>query len=242
MLGPGALSIRPKKCNSIKSVGALIEKGRPWQNYSETTFGIQKRLADWHFVRAESWGELAIAHDRFVADYNVQGHFAHLRREDGRRSPGEVLSWVSGMRFHPNDLEQAFFSERRTRVIDGLGYATLMRWRLYAEEGLAGKEAELWLLEKTLTVEHAGVPLSAYEVDHGPAGERSGAGRLLAVGKPTLFETPFVPDQMRLFGLVETLGEDGWLKALRLEDYAARRPRHPPAQQQTLFPYGEAWG
>jgi hypothetical protein len=37
-------------------------------------------------------------------------------------------------------------------------------------------------------------------------------------------------------------GEDGWLKALRLEDYAARRPRRPPALQQALFPYHEAWG
>ena len=36
-----------------------IEKGKPWQNFSETTFGIQKRMADWHFSRAETWGELA---------------------------------------------------------------------------------------------------------------------------------------------------------------------------------------
>jgi putative transposase len=49
-----------------------IEKGRPWQNYSETTFGIQRRMADWHFARAESWAELAEAHDRFVLDYNAQ--------------------------------------------------------------------------------------------------------------------------------------------------------------------------
>ena len=107
-----------------------IEKGRPWQNYSETTFGIQKRMADWHFSRAETRGELAKAHDRFVADYNAQSHFAHQGREDGRRSPGEVLGWVTGMRFHPKDLERAFFSERHSRVLDGQGYATLMRWRL----------------------------------------------------------------------------------------------------------------
>lgn len=217
-----------------------IEKGRPWQNYSETTFGIQKRMADWHLSRAETWGELAEAHDRFVRDYNAQSHFAHQRREDGRRSPGEVLSWVTGMRFHPKDLERAFFSERHSRVLDGLGYATLMRWRLYAEEGLAGEEAELWLLEKTLTVEHAGRPLSSYEVDYDPDGGRS--GRLVRVEKPTLFETPFAPVQMRLFGLAEALGEDGWLKALRLEDYALRRPRRPGMLQQALFPYGEAWG
>ena len=213
-----------------------IEKGRPWQNYSETTYGIQQRMAGWHFSRAGSWSELVDAHDRFVRDYNAQNHFAHQRREDGRRSPGEVLSWVSGMRFHPKDLERAFFSERHSRVMDGLGYVTLMRWRLYGEEGLAGKDAEVWLLEKTLTVEH----LSAYEVDHDPAGGRGGSGRLLAVGKPILFETPFAPGQMRLFGLAEDLGEDGWLKALRLEDYAPWTARRPDMLQQVLFSYTDA--
>lgn len=172
-----------------------IEKGRPWQNYSETTFGIQKRMADWHFQTAQSWAELVEAHDRFVEDYNARPHFAHQRREDGRRSPGEVLSWVSGMRFHPKDLERAFFSERYSRVLDESGYLTLMRWRLCAEEGLAGKEADLWLLEKTLTVEHAGEPLSAYEVDYEADGGRGGSGRLFDVRKPTLFETPFASGQ-----------------------------------------------
>jgi hypothetical protein len=219
-----------------------IEKGRPWQNYSETTFGIQKRMADWHFSRAGSWTELVEAHDRFVADYNAQAHFAHQRREDGRRSPAEVLSWVAGMRFHPRDLERAFFSERFTRVLDGLGYATLMRWRLYAEEGLAGKEADLWLLENTLTLEHAGEPLSAYEVVQNAEspGGRDRSGRLLAVRKPTLFETSHAAGQMRLFGLAETLGEDGWLRALRLDDYAPRSSRRPTMLQQVLFAYTDA--
>lgn len=180
------------------------------------------------------------AHDRFVSDYNAQSHFAHQRREDGRRSPGEVLSWVSGMRFHPQDLERAFFSERRTRVMDASGYVTLMRWRLYGEEELAGKEADLWLLERTLTVVYAGEPLSAYEVDRQPAVGRSSSGKLLAVGKPTLFETAFAPGQMRLFGLAETLGDGGWLEVLRLEDYAPRRSRLPEMLQQILFAYTDA--
>jgi transposase InsO family protein len=217
-----------------------IEKGRPWQNFSETTFGIQQRMADWHFSRAESWAALVEAHDRFVADYNAQPHFAHQKRGDGRRSPGEVLSWVSGMRFLQKNLERAFFSERHSRVLDALGYATLMRWRLYAEEGLAGKEADLWLLDKILTVEHAGEPLSSYEVAFEPSGGRRGTGRLLEVKRPTLFETRLAPGQGRLFGLYEVLGNEGWLKALKLEDYAPRRPRQPGMLQQVLFAYTDA--
>jgi hypothetical protein len=112
-----------------------------------------------------------------------------------------------------------------------------LRWRLYAEEGLAGEEAELWLLEKTLTVEHAGELLSAYEVDYNAEGGRGRTGRLLKVGKPTLLETSFVAGQLRLFRLAEPLGEDGWLKALRLEDYAPRSSSRPKILQQVLFAY-----
>lgn len=146
------------------------------------------------------------------------------------------------MRFHPKDLERAFFSERHARVLDASGYATLMRWRLYAEEGLAGEDANLWLLENTLIVEHAGRPLSAYEVsyDARSPGGRGGYGRLLEVGRPTLFETPHVSDQPRLFSLAETLDDDGWLKALRLQDYAPRRRSRPGMLQQVLFAYTDA--
>jgi hypothetical protein len=101
----------------------------------------------------------------------------------------------------------------------------------------------LWLLAKTLTVEHAGEPLSAYEVaydDAGSPGRRGGPGRLLEVSKPILFENPFASNQPRLFGFSETLGDEGWLKAVRLGDYAPRRPRRPRMLQQSLFSYTDA--
>jgi putative transposase len=68
-----------------------IERGKPWQCYKETTFNIQRRMADWHFAKARSWPELVAVHDRLVEDYNSQRHWAHRRREDGRLSPREVL-------------------------------------------------------------------------------------------------------------------------------------------------------
>jgi hypothetical protein len=40
---------------------------------------------------------------------------------------------------------------------------------------------------------------------------------------------------MKLFAL-DALGESGWLKALRLEDYAPRRPTRPAPLQEALFP------
>ncbi len=211
-----------------------IERGRPWQSYMETAFNVQRRMADWHFAQAESWSELTEAHERFVGDYNSQSHFAHQQREDGRQSPREVLGWVMGMRYLPEDLERAFFSTRHSRILDDLGYIRFDHWRVYGEEGLARREAELWLQPDSLTLEYAGEALSRYDVEYLPSSKK-----LSRVSRPRLFETSGVLPQLKLFGL-ETLGEDGWLKALKLDEYAPRRPPRQLALQQALFAYAEA--
>ncbi len=211
-----------------------IERGRPWQSYIETAFNVQKRMADWHFARAESWTEIVEAHERFVEDYNSQSHFAHQRRKDGRRSPGEVLGWITGVRYLPEDLERAFFSTRHSRILDDLGYIRFDHWRVYGEEGLARREADLWLQRGSLTLEYAGEVLSRYDVGYLPGGKK-----LARVSRPRLFETSRVLPQLRLFGL-EALGEAGWLKALKLDEYATRQPRRQQALQRPLFTYLDA--
>lgn len=210
-----------------------IEKGAPWQNFSEATFGIQKRMADFHFEKAGNWQELVAAHDRWIENYNLQRHFAHEEREDGRRSPVEVLSFLTGIRYHPEDLQRAFFSTRYVRILDALGYARLMHWRVYGAEALAKREAALWLDEENLTVEYQGETLSRYEVALGAQ-----TGRLSEVGSPQLFETTHRNPQLRLFDLAEIR----WLKALQTNGYAPRRPYRQQGLQQLLFPYAEAQG
>ena len=216
-----------------------IEKGRPWQNYAETTFNIQRRMADFHFARAEDWEGLLQAHDHFMEDYNVQSHWAHRERKDGKLSPREVLGWLTEVRHHPEDLRRAFFSTRFARRMDGLGYVTFRRWRLYGEEGLAGSVAALWLGAADLTIEYDGQPLSRYDVERQQ--DNSEAGGLRTVTRPTLFETSHLRSwpQPKLFEL-NVLGESGWLKVLKLDEYAPRRPRKPLALQQVLFAYTEA--
>ena len=213
-----------------------IERGRPWQNYIETHFNVQRRMADWHFARAESWTGLAAAHERFVEDYNAQAHFAHAGRDDGRRSPAEVLGFASGVRHREEELRRAFFSARFVRVLDALGYTRFRHWRVYGEEALAGREAALWLAAESLTVEHAGEPLSRYAVK-----VEAASGELRSVARPRLFENShgLRRPQQRLFAL-DTLGEGGWLKAMRLEGYATRAPRRPHGLQQALFTYLDA--
>ncbi len=103
---------------------------------------------------------------------------------------------------------------------------------------MARREVALWLSNDALAVQHAGETLSRYEVEYKPSSGGS-AGKLLHVRRPELFETAHCLPQPRLFGLEETLG-DGWLKALKLEGYASRRPRRPMALQEVLFSYLDA--
>lgn len=161
-------------------------------------------MADWHFAKAETWPELARAHERFVEDYNAQEHWAHREREDGRRLPAEVLGFISGVRHREEELGRVFFSSKFVRVLDAMGYARFRHWRVYGEEALAGRQAALRLAAESLTLEHAGEPLSRYEVEVEVA-----TGRLRSVGRPRLFESPHVLPQPRLFAL-DSLGEGGW--------------------------------
>ena len=66
-----------------------------------------------------------------------------------------------------------------------------------------------------------------------------GLPRPRAVGRPRLFETSFAPVQPKPFASA-ALGETGWLKVLRSEDYAPSRSGRAEALQGVLFPYPEA--
>ena len=209
-----------------------IERRKPYQSYIETAFGIQKRMADWHFTRAETFADLAAAHDAWREDYNAQGHWAHEKREDGRRSPEAVLGFYTALlRHREEDLRRAFFSTRSTRVLDPLGYVRFLDWRLYGEEALPRREVAVWLQPESLTLEYGGRPLSSYDVELSRE-----TGKLETVGGARLFGTPYALPQLRLFAPDET----GWLKALRLEGYAPRKPVGPMTLQQVLFSYLEA--
>ena len=86
------------------------------------------------------------AHDSWAEAYNRQSHWAHREREDARRASLEVLGWVNGRRHEPEKLAQAFFSTRFARTLDScagtLDFAT--GW-FYGQEGLAKREAALWV-------------------------------------------------------------------------------------------------
>ncbi len=204
-----------------------IAKRQPWQSLIETQFNVQRRMADWPFAQAATWADLLAAHDRFVADFNYQVHWAHRQREDGRHSPAEVLGWVSGKQHTPEELHRIFYSTRFGRKLDRLGFCRFRHWRIYGERGLAETGVAVWLYGEHLTVEFADEPLSQYHVRYAPDKKH-----LADVAVAQLFETPHRSAQLPLW----ILGDGEWLQVIRLEPYAPRTQRRRADAQMRLLP------
>ena len=194
-----------------------IERGKPWQNYIETTFGIQRRMADWDFAKAETWAELQHVHDRWVENYDHEEHWAHRHKREGRRTPADVLGWVVGGPHDPDALGRLFAPLRYERRLDRSGYVQFRRWRVYGNRALAHDTALVWLSEETLTVEAQAEPLAYYTVKVNRQGE------LAAVTEPRLLPARYQARQPRLWPWVPNSGE--WLLAVRMPARMRRRPR-----------------
>lgn len=219
------------KANHAKAIYAAlgiahrhIDQGQPWQNYIETHFNVMRRMADYHYAQATSWTALQAVHERFVHDFNHQPHAAHGERPKGRRSPAAVLSWVQGAWCDPADLDR-LFRLRSLRSITASGAVRFRHWRLYAERGLAGARAAVWVWDETLTIAYETAALAQYRV----ALEADGH-RVRAIDEPRFFATghaspqPFLP----------VLADLDWRPAQRLMLYRPRRPRRDPGTQVPL--------
>lgn len=206
-----------------------IDRGQPWQNYIETHFNVMRRMADYHYAGVTTWAELQAAHARFFHDYNHQPHLAHQERADGRRSPADVLSWVQGAWCDPADLDR-LFRLRALRHITAGGAVRFRHWRLYAERGLAGERAAIWVHGETLTVEYETETLAQYRVALEPD-ER----QLREVSEPRFFATVYRSPQPFL----PPLDAVEWHPAQRLAPYRPRRARTGARRQDRLFELGE---
>jgi len=193
-----------------------IKKGKPYQNYIEAAFGVQRRLADWSFEKAQSWEDLLAAHEKWLLDYNHQRHMAHEAREDNCHSPASVLGWVKGMQPAPERIYRAFSAIGETRVLNKAGYAKFRNFLLYGEPGLAGRETLINIFQDTLAVEYGAYPLSKYSVEWQPDDRH-----LLRVGNPRLFHTPYQSPQLPLW----EPGEVEWHVIIRCEPKARRKKR-----------------
>ena len=147
-----------------------IERRKPWQDYCETHFRVMKLMERYRLEEATSWQEVCAVHARFVVDYNHQEHFAHLDREDGKHTPSDVMGWVQGHLVTTPTLQELFNLVYATRTLDRSGYIRYQTWRIYGEEGLAGRRANVWVMKEThtLTIAYQQEPLAEYQVEYAP--------------------------------------------------------------------------
>lgn len=192
-----------------------IDPGEPWQDYAETLFSIQRRLADHAFSNARTWPEIQQAHQTWWQNYNAEHHYAHRERQNGRHSPTEVLRGMLGRTIPEEVLSRALYATQFTRQIDRHGYVRFKHWKFFGENGLpAGEDVSVWVYENTLKVEHQATTLALYSVrlssDQREITEVKNARRL---------ETHFRSPQMDLWQLSET----EWLLALRRPEPSPRK-------------------
>ena len=145
-----------------------IDPGEPWENYAETLFSIQRRLADHAFSNARTWPEIQQAHQIWWTNYNTEHHYAHRERQDGRHSPSDVLRGVLGRTYPEEVLSRVLYATQFTRHLDKHGYVRFKHWRLFGENGLAGEEVSVWVYESTLKIEYQTTALSLYSVRLSP--------------------------------------------------------------------------
>lgn len=203
-----------------------IDRGQAWQNYIETAWNIQRRLGDYHFANAATWPDLQAVHQQWMDDYNAQAHWAHRQREDGRRSPEEVLGRVFGRTYPLQDLHRTFYTLRFQRRFDLLGYVRFRQWRIYGEYGVARQTAVVWLYGETLTVACGDIALAVYRVSYQPD-----LKHLRTLTEPQLFDTCYRSPQQPLW----ELGEHEWLKVVRMRP-VARQARHRSMGEQAVLP------
>jgi transposase InsO family protein len=199
-----ALEIEPK----------YIELRKPWQNLIEAQFKVQLRLADFKFEQARTLDEIQPLHAAFIETFNTTRHWAHLEREDGRRTPVEVLEWVRGRPVERATLRRLFGEVQFLRMVNRYGFVSVQRFYIYAEPGLSRQRVSIWVYEGDLRIEYQQTLLARYRCTYDQQQRR-----LQDVSHPVVYQTPFASPQLELLELDETQ----WVKVHQRAWY--RRPR-----------------
>jgi putative transposase len=222
---------------------AQIQRRRPWQNFVESHFHTMKLMESYQLEAATSWEAFCAIHARFVGNFNHQAHVAHQEREDGLRTPAEVLGDAHGRQVAVPTLQQLFEMLLAQRTVDAQGYIRYHHWRVYGDEGLAGTQASVWLGKetRTLTLAYDGAPLAQYAVTFAAAEETADGerrrhrkrarraaqrtrerARIESIQEAYRFPSPRPSFQLHLWD-EEARNAIEWRKVYRLPAYAPRR-------------------
>lgn len=214
-------------CSLVSSALITLSSSTHYLHVQFHIINIQRRLADFHFAQVTSWEGAKLEHERWMSSHNEQSHWAHRQREDGKRTPAEVLDHMVGHIWNSDHLHRVFFTRRFARWLDRLGYLRFRQWSLFGEEGLAKQQATLWLYGQTLTLEYASTPLTQYTVSF-----QSDKKRFRTVKLLHRFQTQYRSPQLSLWNEDEVK----WLLARLLPAQAPRKAgaHVPPSPTQQL--------
>jgi putative transposase len=192
-----------------------IELRKPWQNLIEAQFKVQLRLADFKFEHAQTLEEIQALHAAFIETFNTTRHWAHQDREDGRRTPVEVLEWVRGRSVERARLHQLFGAVQFLRTVTRYGFISVQRFYIYAEQGLSRQRVAIWIYEGDLRLEYQETLLARYRCVYDQR-----QCRLRDVRDPIVYPTVFASPQLELLELDATQ----WIKVQqRVAQHRTRR-------------------
>jgi hypothetical protein len=172
----------------------MYEKGHPWQNLIESQFGIQARLGEYHWERCKSVEAAVEFHRELIRDHNRMPHWAHHRRNDGKRAPLEVLGEAKGAHVEPAHLQRAFGQRYSQRMTDARGFVRIGRWKIYVEEGLPRTPVQLSYWDGKLRAEYQSQPLTEYQCKWSKQ-----SARPTVISHPHYYHHQFRSRQMTLF-------------------------------------------
>jgi transposase len=172
----------------------MYERGHPWQNLIESQFGIQARLGEYHWERCRSIDEAVEFHHQLIRDHNRLQHFAHIKRNDQKRAPLEVLGQAKGRTVDAATLHRAFSRQAWRRKTDERGFVRVNRWKIYVEEGLPRTPVQITYWDGKLRAEYNAQLLTEYRCRWDNAAQRP---KHISHPQPHLH--PFISPQPMLF-------------------------------------------
>ena len=228
-MAPSSLGVPIRSCwSSVVWSHATSNTGNPGKICSKPCSKIQLRLADYHFEQVHTFAEVQSRHASFVETYNITPHFAHQEREDGSRTPSEVLAWARGQPVTPATLQTVLRDLQFERMVDRRGYVRIQRFYIYAERGMARQRVSVWVSEGRLQIAYRETVLARYTAQYDRKRKR-----VRSVQHPTLYHSPYASPQLELW----ELDDDQWHKVLERPVRSRRKVRDPlPPWRQLPLP------
>lgn len=158
-------------------------------------------------------------------DYNHQEHFAHQDREDGLRSPSEVLGGASGRQVLVPTLQDIFDLLMANRTFRPNGYIRYQNWHVYGQERLYGERAAVLLMKETLTIAYKSQVVARYGITASPDGH---GRRTIDTAQELFTVPPPTPAPQAPLWDAPTLQDIEWRKVYRAQRYAPRRRKVVP--------------